>query len=293
MSKNLLPFVFIFGMAIVFISVILIIIAYIRKKQKKKFVMALVIGVAIFLYAGFSSTDTDIDSYNFDKYEYGPSLKIILKDIGVSKISDIKDETSDNFEYTKSLLVKTDTKSLSVLMSSSTIDDWKVLSIHNKDNYEILYYDNSAYDKDGKLTYNIYSYDTDEIKEKADEEAAKVAEANRKRLLENVQKRIALEDEKDEMEDMAFKLIEPTKQTIKDLLKSPSTANFPGSAWDNYTDWNKEVKDNYIALQSYVDSQNSFGATVRAPFTIQYEIENGNAVIVYLNFENYTYGAYK
>lgn len=56
---------------------------------------------------------------------------------------------------------------------------------------------------------------------------------------------------------------------IKKILKSPSTAKFPG-----ISDW-KFTKDNgVVTVQAYVDSQNSFGAVLRAEFQIKYE-KNG------------------
>lgn len=55
------------------------------------------------------------------------------------------------------------------------------------------------------------------------------------------------------------------KNKIKSILKSPSTAKFP-----NINNWKFGKENGEIILQAYVDSQNSFGATVRAEFQIIY-----------------------
>lgn len=51
------------------------------------------------------------------------------------------------------------------------------------------------------------------------------------------------------------------QEAIKTILKSPSTAKFP-----KITKWAFGKKDGEIIIQSYVDSQNSFGAELRSEF---------------------------
>lgn len=59
-----------------------------------------------------------------------------------------------------------------------------------------------------------------------------------------------------------------SESVIQQVLKSPSSAKFP-----NITEW-KIVKDNgIVTVQSYVDSQNSFGAMLRSDFQIKYSKE--------------------
>lgn len=50
---------------------------------------------------------------------------------------------------------------------------------------------------------------------------------------------------------------------IKKVLKSPSTAKFA-----SYSEWEFSKNDGYIITKAYVDSQNSFGATVRNQFEV-------------------------
>lgn len=60
------------------------------------------------------------------------------------------------------------------------------------------------------------------------------------------------------------------EERIKSILKSPATAKFP-----NISDWNFSKKSNVVTIQSYVDSQNSFGALLRAEFKVQYDEKKG------------------
>lgn len=58
------------------------------------------------------------------------------------------------------------------------------------------------------------------------------------------------------------------QETIKTILKSPSTAKFP-----NILEWSMTKTRKGIVVQSYVDSQNSFGAELRNEF--QFIIKGG------------------
>lgn len=53
-------------------------------------------------------------------------------------------------------------------------------------------------------------------------------------------------------------------ESVKNVLKSPSTAKFP-----NILEWNIWKEDGIYFMQSYVDSQNGFGAMVRSEFQIK------------------------
>lgn len=75
----------------------------------------------------------------------------------------------------------------------------------------------------------------------------------------------------------------PTEDAIKNLLKSPSTAKFP--AW--YKGWNLSTENGIVTVSSYVDAQNSFGATLRSTFTAQYRISDGHGI--YLEFDGQVY----
>lgn len=69
-----------------------------------------------------------------------------------------------------------------------------------------------------------------------------------------------------------------TQEAVKSILKSPKTADFP------WTDWSFGKNPFYFAVQSYVDAQNSYGATVRSDFTFIYSVMTGD--LVYAVFDN-------
>lgn len=80
-------------------------------------------------------------------------------------------------------------------------------------------------------------------------------------------------------------MYEKVKKDITDSLKTPSTAIFP-----KMNDWHIEVNyNNVIEVKSYVDSQNSYGAMLRANFEQQYIITNKNEYLcIYKEFNNDT-----
>lgn len=72
------------------------------------------------------------------------------------------------------------------------------------------------------------------------------------------------------------------KDVILQRLKAPSTAEFPGGLLDPSSGWGMSKKGNRVTVQSYVDSQNSFGAQLRSPFTVVLEIIDGKAHVKYV-----------
>jgi hypothetical protein len=62
-----------------------------------------------------------------------------------------------------------------------------------------------------------------------------------------------------------------SQYAVKDQLKSPSTAEFPllAESVNNYA-------EGYYLVKSYVDSQNSFGATVRNKYTVVMQYLGGD-----------------
>lgn len=84
---------------------------------------------------------------------------------------------------------------------------------------------------------------------------------------------------------MKKELYEKVKKDITDSLKTPSTAVFP-----KMKEWNIRVNsNNVIEVKSYVDSQNSFGAMLRADFEQKYIILNKDDYLcIYKEFDNET-----
>lgn len=121
-------------------------------------------------------------------------------------------------------------------------------------------------------------------------EDLKKREKEQKKLAEEQQRQADIEKKKQEAymktpaykaeQDQAFKVklnkIMEEKQSdlkfsctewVKSLLKSPSSADFPSILEFAYA-----ILNNQILVQSYVDSQNSFGAQIRTTFTCFFKV---------------------
>lgn len=91
------------------------------------------------------------------------------------------------------------------------------------------------------------------------------------------------------LSDYTFKLDEETnfqinsQKMVKEFLKSPSTADFP-----NITEWKFHKDREKIMIQSYVDSQNSFGATIRSEFQITLTPDGKTATSLIIDGKEYT-----
>ncbi|MDD3038879.1 hypothetical protein [Bacteroides sp.] len=84
------------------------------------------------------------------------------------------------------------------------------------------------------------------------------------RYQNNERKYAAEDNEKAKKERLIVKAFEISQNELKKQLKSPSTAKFA-------TEFDEESKykindDESVIIRSYVDAQNSFGATVRTHF---------------------------
>lgn len=81
------------------------------------------------------------------------------------------------------------------------------------------------------------------------------------KVVDNVRNYVILPSEKDEY-------IRFCTKNIESLLKAPSTAKFP-----NINHWAFGKQKGEIIIQSYVDSQNSFGAMLRTDFQFVIDIK--------------------
>ncbi len=82
------------------------------------------------------------------------------------------------------------------------------------------------------------------------------------------------------------------KEIVESALKAPSTAEFPSIFSDHIKmARNKDI----VAVQSYVDSQNSFGAMIRSEWLVQFkvlDISTYSYDIIYANIDGNIYGEY-
>lgn len=71
-----------------------------------------------------------------------------------------------------------------------------------------------------------------------------------------------------------------SQKAIKTILKAPSTAKFP-----NISEWRFGKQEGVTIIQSYVDSQNSFGAMIRSEF--QLKIQNEEIISLIIDGQEY------
>ena len=65
-------------------------------------------------------------------------------------------------------------------------------------------------------------------------------------------------------------LMNAAEDDVKDKLKAPSTAKFPGHVMES-DEWIINKNGNRYTVSSYVDAQISFGTMIRSNFTVTYE----------------------
>lgn len=96
------------------------------------------------------------------------------------------------------------------------------------------------------------------------------------------------------VEDLESRLITTKEKTqiqswaednIKKILKSPSSAKFPGGLLSPFEDWSFSKNGTKYTVSSYVDSQNGFGAMMRSEFTITYEWKGETGKLTSLIFD--------
>ena len=82
------------------------------------------------------------------------------------------------------------------------------------------------------------------------------------------------------------------KEIVESALKSPSTADFPSIFSDDIKmARNKDI----VAVQSYVDAQNSFGAMIRSEWIVQFkviDISSYSYQLIYANIDGNIYGEF-
>lgn len=80
------------------------------------------------------------------------------------------------------------------------------------------------------------------------------------------------------------KFIYYAEEYVKQCLISPSTAKFPGLVLER-NEWKVSRKKDVVTINSYVDSQNGFGAMLRSNFIIQISYSTNECLYLELNGE--------
>lgn len=170
-------------------------------------------------------------------------------------------------------LVKTENSSqLSIQLSGK-----KLVRIINSQDKNVVYYSTDPID-------DIYAYGSNTLTKPGDEDLKKARDiATEKAAAETKQQDLAQESKDASASDSIdwVSLKYNAEDNVKKTLKAPATAKFPGSLLDPFDGWQRGQTGEYVSLQSYVDSENSFGALIRSDFTIMYKHADNKLTPVY------------
>ena len=84
------------------------------------------------------------------------------------------------------------------------------------------------------------------------------------------------------------------KEIVKSNLKAPSTADFPTLLFSS-SDIVMQRNGSIVAVQSYVDAQNSYGAEIRSNWLVEFEVIDANILsynTLYINIDGQTSGEF-
>lgn len=84
------------------------------------------------------------------------------------------------------------------------------------------------------------------------------------------------------------------QEIVKSCLKSPKSADFPSIVWSP-DEIAMQRNGDLVAVQSYVDAQNSFGAEIRSEFLVEFQvidIDTYTYLPIYINIDGETSGEF-
>lgn len=84
------------------------------------------------------------------------------------------------------------------------------------------------------------------------------------------------------------------KEIVESCLKSPKSADFPTLMFSGGDIAMKKSGD-IVAVQSYVDAENSFGAEMRSQYIVEFrviDLDSFSYEVIYVNIDGETYGTY-
>lgn len=216
----------------------------IPQKKKRGF---LSIGCLIFIIF-FVAIPIIFISQNPEKYNTDPKSTLARElNITVEKAESVI-KTLSSVGIDEDITIKHDE-----LLDNAHFEGEKGYRLSNKDVSNIILYMN------GEEVYNIRYADNDMFKDG--------------KVLSKIDDYIVTTFERSELQVKC-------KETLKTILKSPTTAKFAGVG-----DWNIWKENGQTIVQSYVDSQNGFGAMVRSEF--QFIIKDGNVISLIIDGKEY------
>ena len=125
-----------------------------------------------------------------------------------------------------------------------------------------------------KVIVELTEEQKEELRKKAEEKALKAEQ-------ELQQKRNSLSI------DEAIRIKDECEQIVNQILKSPGSAEYPGTFLNPLKDWGMKKVNNLVTVSSYVDAENSFGAKPRTYFVMQFRMnDDGSGSLSYFKFGN-------
>lgn len=125
-----------------------------------------------------------------------------------------------------------------------------------------------------KVIVELTEEQKEELRKKAEEKALKAEqELQKKRNTLSLTESLRIKDE--------------CKKIVNQILKSPGSAEYPGSWYNPLNDWGMKKVNNLVTVSSYVDAENSFGAKPRTYFVMQFRMnDDGSGSLSYFKFGN-------
>lgn len=125
-----------------------------------------------------------------------------------------------------------------------------------------------------KVIVELTEEQKEELRKKAEEEALKAEQE-----LQKKRNSLSL--------DESLRIKDKCKEIVDQILKSPGSAEYPGSWYNPLNDWGMKKVNNLVTVSSYVDAENSFGAKPRTYFVMQFRMnDDGSGSLSYFKFGN-------
>ena len=125
-----------------------------------------------------------------------------------------------------------------------------------------------------KVIVELTEEQKEELRKKAEEKALKAEQE-----LQNKRNTLSLTE--------SLRIKDKCKDVVNQVLKAPSTAEYPGSWYDPLNDWGMKKVNNLVTVSSYVDAENSFGAKPRTYFVMQFRMnDDRSGSLSYFKFGN-------
>lgn len=212
-------------------------------KHKKGCLIGFLIFIIAFIAIPVIFISQDPERYNTDlKGKVARELNITVEQ--AEKVANILTSVGIN----ENITIKNDEE-----LDNSHFEGEKGYRLSNRDFSNVILYMNNG------EVYNIRYADNDLYKEGE--------------VLSKINDYIVTSEE---MTDLQIKC----QETIKSMLKAPSTAKFP-----NILEWKFWKENGETIVQSYVDSQNGFGAMIRSEF--QFIIKDDQVVSLIIDGKEY------